>query len=238
MDDIEVLGLLVQGDEAAGERQTWVFYVSGGGARLFVGGVGWPEDTEVPTTAQIDDLIDSRWLRLVERNGNGRTFAVTSDGRREWTRHVARQAHAAGWVDLSWTDARPLLERIYDLYREAGAPEAGVDVEPLVRGPETARQNQALIRELFRDGLLEEPETSVDQDSRARPTSKTVQMLDGWPGSAAEDALNGLVGAIDAEIEQTSDTTKRSKLIALRDSLVGAGRDLALAYFEKKVMGV
>jgi hypothetical protein len=63
-------------------------------------------------------------------------------------------------------------------------------------------------------------------------------MFDRWPGAAAEDALNELVTVIDAEIDENSDENKRSKLASSRDLLLGAGRDVALAYFEKKIMGL
>jgi hypothetical protein len=43
---------------------------------------------------------------------------------------------------------------------------------------------------------------------------------------------------LDTAIEQTPDEERRSKLLTLRDGLVGAGRDIALAYFEKKVIGI
>jgi hypothetical protein len=45
------------------------------------------------------------------------------------------------------------------------------------------------------------------------------------------------VRAVDDEIEQTTDSDQRSKLLALRNTLGSVGRELAIHYFERKVMG-
>lgn len=60
-------------------------------------------------------------------------------------------------------------------------------------------------------------------------------MLDGWPAGVAQESLNELVAAVDSEIDRTTDPEKQSKLRAVRDGLVGAARDIAIAYIEKKV---
>jgi hypothetical protein len=62
-----------------------------------------------------------------------------------------------------------------------------------------------------------------------------LQLFDGWPSGPAQAALEELVRDVDIAIERTPDEERRSKLVALRDGLVGAGRDIAIAYLEKKI---
>jgi hypothetical protein len=200
---------------------------------------GWPDGVELPSGNQLDDMDHLGWIRITGYVGDlGRKFAVTTEGRDEWARQLSRQAHVPGHVDLSWDSAKPVLREVYERYQEAGAPEAGIDLSFLLIDEDTARQNLAIIRELFRDGQLEEAEFATDQSTAARPTPKAMQILGGWPSGAAEDALNELVRVVDDEIEGTTDQAKRSKLIAVRDGIASAGRDVVLAYFEKKVMGL
>lgn len=238
LSDIDVLGLLVQADESVDDRQPWQLYPTGSGT-VWVGCTGWPDGLELPSGNQLDDMDRLGWIQITGYVGDrGRKFAVTTDGREEWARQLARQAHVPGRVDVGWDAGKPVLREIYERYQEAGAPEAGVDVSFLLVNEDAARQNAAIIRELFRDDQLEEPEFATDQSTTARPTPKAMQILGGWPSGAAEDALNELVRAVDSEIEATTDQAKRSKLIAVRDGIASAGRDVVLAYFEKKVMGL
>jgi len=55
-----------------------------------------------------------------------------------------------------------------------------------------------------------------------------------WPETGPEAALDGLVEALNTAIASTDDKSKKSKLTRIQDGLLGAGRDVALAYFEKK----
>ena len=71
-----------------------------------------------------------------------------------------------------------------------------------------------------------------------RLTELTLRMLDGWPGSLDEEALRGLVGVLNAEIEQTNNDDKRSKLIQVRDGLRGVARDLVLTYLRGDVQAL
>lgn len=114
----------------------------------------------------------------------------------------------------------------------------GIDVVRVTQGAEDPQQAQALLRELGRDEWLEPGQSGNDQSDSVRPTPKTVRMFEGWPSGAAEDAFDDLVSDLNTAIEQTPDDEKRSKLIVLRNGLLTAGRDVALAYFEKKVMGL
>jgi hypothetical protein len=61
MADIELLGLLVEADEVAGDAQTWVLYPRGDGSGIFIGVNGWPKDVEALSQHQIDDLEDEGW---------------------------------------------------------------------------------------------------------------------------------------------------------------------------------
>jgi len=238
LSDIDVLGLLVQADESVKDRQACQLYPTGGGM-AWVGCSGWPDEVELPSGNQMDDMDHLGWIRITGYVGDfGRKFAVTTEGRDEWARQLERQAHVPGRVDLSWDSAKPVLREIYERYQEAGAPEAGVALSFVLSDEDSTRQKSAIIRELFRDGQLEEAEFATDQSITARPTPKAMQILAGWPSCAAEDALNELVRAVEGEIEATTDQAKRSKLIAVRDGIASAGRDVVLAYFEKKVMGL
>jgi len=238
LEDIEMLGLLVQADEEAGDPQTWVMTYTGEG-RVLVGVQGWPDDVEPLSEHEIDDLTDRGWVRISKSAGKARTYAVTGDGRRAWREWVAHHQHVPGQVNLGWPAARQLLERLHQMYVEAGSPEIGISVLELTQNPETGQQAQAAIRTLFRNEYLEEGFASSDQLVLVRTdTPKTLQLLEGWPSGPAQDALDELVRDLDTAIEQTPDEERRSKLLTLRDGLVGAGRDIALAYFEKKVIGI
>ena len=95
---------------------------------------------------------------------------------------------------------------------------------------------RAAVRELVRAGYLEAV-TDVEQSDvpvTVRPSLIGLQLLAGWPGSSGEAALAGLVNAIDIAIASGEDTSKKARLTQLRDGLLGVGKDVALAYLEKK----
>jgi hypothetical protein len=233
--DYEALGALVAADEAAGQPDVFVLTYTGAGPR-FASHPGWPDEKPAPSHIQVDELEDHGWIRVTQRGGKGRQFAVTGDGRHAWQRHVAsRTRGAAGRISLDWPASRQLLEQIHDKYLDEGAREMGVDTLPMISDDETGPATSAMIRELARGGYLDVTFESADGPRMVRPTTQTLQMLEGWPAGAAQDALNELVAALDSEIAQTQDTEKRSKLVAVRDGLVGAARDIAIAYLEKKI---
>jgi hypothetical protein len=238
MADIELLGLLVEADEVAGDDQTWVLYPRGDGSGIFIGVNGWPKDVEALSQHQIDDLEDEGWVRVLKRDGNARTFAARGAGRRAWAEHVARRSHPPSRVEVDWDRARPLLEQVYETYLDAGAPEEGIDALRVTQLHEDLRQAQALIRELIRDDWLVEGLVELDQADFVRPSPKAIRTFGGWPGGSAQDALNEFVEDLDQAIDSSPHDEKRTKLIAIRDGLLSAGRDVALAYFEKKVVGV
>lgn len=236
LDDYEVLGALVAADEAAQEPEVFVLIYTGGmGGPEIVGHPGWPDDAAAPSDVRVDEFEDLGWVRVTKRDGKQRHFAVTGEGRRAWQEHVARSSHVPGRVNLEWPAPRTLLERIYETYLDQGAPEKGIDVLPLTEDPETGRETDAMVRELIRAGFLDVTFRSAAGPRGVRPSPLTFQMLGHWPAGPAQDALNELVVALNAEIDRTSDTQKRSKLIQVRDGLLGVARDIAIAYLEKKI---
>jgi hypothetical protein len=56
----------------------------------------------------------------------------------------------------------------------------------------------------------------------------------GWPADGAQEVVGGLVEALNAEIDRTPESNRRSVLVQVRDGLIGAARDVAIAYVEKK----
>jgi hypothetical protein len=161
---------------------------------------------------------------------------VTSAGREAWRGYVAERDRPPGdRVELDWPAARDLLERIYNKYRDEGAPPPGVGILSFVEDPASGRQAAVLFRALAGDDYLEIAWEGPSGPGLVIPLSKTVRLLDGWPTGAAQDTLNELVAALDSEIDRTTDPEKQSKLRGVRDGLVGAARDIAIAYIEKKI---
>jgi hypothetical protein len=238
LDDIEVLGLLVTADEVAGDPQTYVLTYTGAEGRVFVGVVGWPDDVEVPSEHQVDDLGHHGWVRISQERGRTRTFAVTSGGRRAWATHVAQQpqpGRSSQPIRLDWASARQLLETLHETFLENGGDGLGVDTLPLTQDADGGRQTAALLNALIRDDYLDVTMETAAGPRVVRPSAKAVRLLEGWPAGPAEAALTELVRELDDEIDRTSDEGKRSKLVALRDGLVGVGRDIAVAFIEKQI---
>jgi hypothetical protein len=235
---LDTLGLLIAADEAHGEPQTWSMMHTGGmGPRAWAGVGGWPDDAEVPSEHTIDELAERGFVRVLRIKGNGRTFAITGAGRDAWAKHQADGILDIRAIDLTWESARTTLERIYALYRSARGP-MGVPITQLTQDPESGAQAEAQIEHLIQAGYLEVGRDSSAGPTHVRPTELTLQMLDGWPGSLGEEALRGLVAALNAEIEQTTDDDKRSKLIQVRDGLRGVARDLVLTYLRGDVQAL
>jgi hypothetical protein len=131
-----------------------------------------------------------------------------------------------------------VLERIYRLYPDQGAPERGVDALPMASDPDDGKQVEALIRELLRADLLEDAWSSAAGPRFVRPSPETLRMLAGWPADTSAEALNELVAALNTQIQQTADAGEKSKLEALRDGLLGVGRQLFLSWAENKTKGL
>ena len=238
---IEILGELVAADEAAGEPHVFVLVYTMSDHAEFVGHPGWPDDAPVPSSLVVDDLADRGWVRISESEGMRRTFGVTEAGRAAHASWSARRAVApTEGVDLGWTRVRSVLHEVYEVYIRSGAPETGIETDTLIEGAEDSAGTAAAIRELVRAGFLEPVFglQSAHAPRLVRPTTLALQVEAGWPADAAQAALSGLVAAIDEELNHTTDLERRSRLMRVRDGLLGAARDVALAYFEKKVVGL
>jgi len=239
-EDFELLGCLVEADIKAGEPEAFTLVARPGmGGYEFASRRGWPDEAPAPSHLRVDELEDFGWVRVTSSTaGKNRIFAVTSAGREGWNRYVAQQQHVPGYVDLDWTPAREVLERIYRLYRDQGAPERGVDTLPMASDPDDGKQVEALIRELLRADLLEDVRSSAAGPRFVRPSPETFRRLAGWPADTATEALNELVAAFNTQIQQTADAGEKSKLEALRDGLLGVGRQLFLSWAENKTKGL
>jgi hypothetical protein len=238
-DERDLLAALVAADQAADEAELFVLTYTGNGP-VIIGHPGWPEDAAPPSSVEVDRLAERGWVSIERADGKGRAFAVTIHGR-EAASAYARQRSAAGGsaVVLDWSVVNPVLEAFYHAYTQAGAPEHGVESEPVLRTLDDPAAARASMRELVRGGYLEEV-TGVDQSDipgAVRPTPATLQLLARWPGSNSEAALAELVSALDQAIESTPAGEKRSTLVRVRDGLIGAARDIALSYLERKVGG-
>lgn len=231
----EILAELVEADEAAGEPELFVLHYGGEGPAI-VGHPGWPEDQPAPSDMQVDDLEERGWVRMDEREGKRRKFAVTEAGREQVRKRAAQNSEErAPAVELGWLEARRVLSAIFDTYQTAGAPARGVPTGGVIEQADDPGSAGAALRELVRGGYLEVviDADQVDVPIAVRPTPLTLQLFAGWPGSP-EAALEELVAALNQEIDQTTDEAKRSALTRVRDLLLGAARDFMLTYLEKK----
>jgi hypothetical protein len=235
---IDILGPLVAADDAVGESRTFTLTYTGGfDQRVLIGHAGWPQEQPAPSDAMVDELADRGWVRITDYNGKGRIFAVTGEGRRAWHEHLAQTSHVPGRVDLEWTAARPLLQELYEAYRDQGAPALGVNLIPLLNDETRKRQVETLVPELIRGGWLEVGRDSAAGPVAVRPTTKTLQVFAGWPSGPADDVVEDLASAIQAEIDKTADPDEKSRLVQLRNGVLGIGRDLFLHWAEQKVSG-
>jgi hypothetical protein len=240
-DPRDILAALVVADEAAPEQQTFILVYAGVGREIIA--IGWTTDllNPAPSAEEIDDLAERDWVRVTDVDGQGRSFAVTVAGRNA-AKARARQlsAAAASAVVLDWAAVTPVLDSLWGAYVVAGAPEHGVETEPVLRDLDEPTAGRAAVRELVRGGFLEAllDVEQADVPSAVRPTPLTLQLFAGWPGSASEAILDQLIAAMSEAIDSTSDEDKRTALVRVREGLLGAARDTALAYFDKKVVGL
>jgi hypothetical protein len=114
----------------------------------------------------------------------------------------------------------------------------GVDISGLVGVEADDDAIQAVVRALVDAGYLAVHFESAAGIQMVSPTPKTLELEAGWPSSSAQAAVDELVVALDAEISATPDPERRSKLLSVRDGLVGAARDVAIAWAEKKMLGL
>ena len=236
-DPREILAALVAADEDAGEPQMVILHYTAQGP-VILGHPRWPTDIEPPSSVEVDRLEERGWVQVSKREGKGRAFAVTVTGQDAARAHVRqRSAAAASAVALDWSAVNPVLESVYEAYVSAGAPEYGVQSEAVLRDIGDSAGTRAALRELVRGGYLEALADIEQADIPlvVRPTPLTLQLLAGWPSGTPEAALDELVAVLDQAIDSTPEGEQRSKLVRVRDGLLGAARDVAIAYFEKKV---
>jgi hypothetical protein len=237
---IEVLGLLVTADQTVDEAQGWTLYYTMGGPVL-PGAKGWPDAAAAPSTAEVDEMADQDWVRITAwPSDKGRHFTVTGKGRRVWQEHeqdIASPPADHRPAALDWETSRELLRGIYDVYVERGAPRRGIDALALISQHPDPNSARAQLDELIRGGYVDR---AIDRPGRVRlvrPCTRTLEMFAGWPSTTAEDTLARLVEALTTEIDNTSDEDKRTRLVRVRDGLLGAAQDIALKVLEKKIEG-
>ena len=236
-DPKDLLAEIVAADELADEPQVFVVGYSWDGP-VIIGHPGWPEDQKAPADVEIDELAERGWVRIDLVEGRQRNFALTVKGREAAMAHARqRAAVGASAVLLDWQAVTPVLEAFYAAYEGAGAPEYGVGTEVVLRETDDPAAARAALRELVRNGYLE---TTAEDDQgdvpiTVRPTHDTMKLLAGWPGGNAEAALDEIVAALDRAIEASEPGEEQSKLVKLREGILGAGRAVLIAYLEKKV---
>ena len=239
-DAYDILAALVAADEAAGEPAMFDIWYSAQGP-VIIGRTGWRHDMRAPADVEIDELVERSWVRVSQAEDKGRHFAVTAAGRNAAAKRSAQLSAAkAPVVTLDWSVVSGVLKQVYEAYRAIGAPEHGVETAALINDADEPGSVRAALRELARAGYLEDLAEDDWQPAPrlVRPTPLALERVAGWPGSSAQAALDELVAALDHEIARTPDEEKRSKLSRVRDGLLGAARDVAIAYFEKKVAGL
>lgn len=235
-DPRDLLATIVAAEETAEEREPFVLYYSAGGP-VIIAPPKWPDDEPVPSSVEVDDLEERGWARVYPSEGSGRAFASTVRGQ-EVARAYARERAAteASVVNLDWPSVNPVLERFLEAYESQGAPEHGVECQAVLNGLDDPAGSRALLRELVRGGYLDAV-NEIDQSDipvTVRPSLVALRIMARWPETEPEAALDGLVEDLNTAIASTDDEGKKSKLTRIRDGLLGAGRDVALAYFEKK----
>lgn len=232
-----MLATIVAAEDASGEREPFRLWYGSGGP-VILAPPKWPDDEPVPSSVEVDDLEERGWVRVYPSEGSGRGFASTVRGQEVAQAYARERAAAeASAVSLDWPSVNPVLERFLEAYESQGAPEHGVECQVVLNALDDPAGSRALVRELVRGGYLDAV-NEIDQSDipvTVRPSSVALRVMARWPETGPEAALDGLVEALNITIASTDDDAKRSKLTHIRDGLLGAGRDVALAYFEKKV---
>jgi hypothetical protein len=237
-DPRDLLSTIVAAEEASAEREPFCSTTAQGGP-IIIGPPNWPDDEPAPSSVEVDDLEERGWVRVYPGEGSGRGFASTVRGQDVARAYAREQAAAeASRVRLDWPSVSPLLELFLDSYEAQGAPEYGVECRSVLNRLDDPINSRALVRELVRGGYLDAV-NEIDQSDipvTVRPSLVALRIMGRWPATAPEVALDGLVEALNTAIASTDDESKRSKLTRVRDGLLGVGRDVALAYFEKKAV--
>jgi hypothetical protein len=195
---------------------------------------GWDPSWATPTEHDIDDLVEQGYVRLDAANyGKTRAFSLTIDGRLRGQRIQRARSDAQRIpVSLEWTLLEPALDAAILNYEEAGAPEGGVATTmiPLPEGVPSAA-----IAELTRAGLLIDCENDargvggVDQvegPGFVRPSAEALRLKRGWPGDAADAAIERLVQFLLEQADATDDPEEQTRLRRVAAWLGRFGTDI------------
>lgn len=212
----EWLRLLLQAEDAAAERgidRRSFMLMPRGGMQRSMDHPGWEDDWPLPTEHDIDDLLEASFVRLtVAEHGKARQFILTTEGRVQAQRLERMQEHAAAVpVSMDWAELEPVLDAAVTAFEQAGAPAGGVAVQSFA-APGTAR---AAVAELARVELLSDSGGGVDQEAEpafVQPSLDAYKLTRGWPGDAADAAVERLVRVLLDSAEKTDDPDERSRL--------------------------
>jgi hypothetical protein len=125
-------------------------------------------------------------------------------------------------MDTSWKRLRPVLGAVVQQWEQQGARDA-VDVDTIVAALADKMQAADVRRALElleRDEcLIAEFEMGSDGPIAVTLDTKALQRLRGWPTDASEAAIvQGLLEALDAAIQNTSDPEEKTRLQRLREA--------------------
>jgi hypothetical protein len=234
MDELELLDLLAA---AKPFNNTYTLTHSLNEGYFLVGVDGWPDSVPGPSPGAIRDLAERGWVRITGGNGSSPQFELSGAGRQ-----LAEQRAAAASrpqrpaIALAWPGPKPTLENVMEAYEQQSAPEAGIKTPAIVEASEDQAAAAAHLRELLRTGFLESSYAgSGEYPVTVRPTEKSLRLLKGWPEGSANDVVENLLAMLDAEIANTHDEEKKSKLVQIRNGIGYVARDLFLKWAETKV---
>lgn len=137
---------------------------------------------------------------------------------------------------LDWnTEVLPLLEAAYGQlgtpagFADEGEVDAGALNMALGREPRD-RRTTVVLRQLEASGYIR---TVHENDQVPGPSvfaleDRALQLVAGWPSGSGEALLDKLLSVLDERIAAEPDEERRGRLVRLRDSLVGAGRDVVI----------
>lgn len=147
-------------------------------------------------------------------------FRITAAGRDAIARYREPAPRSVAAMNTSWERLRPVLEAVVQQWEQQGAGDA-VDVDPIVAalaGEMEAADVRRALELLERDGcLIAEFEMGSDGPIAVTPDTKALRLLRGWPTEASDAAIvQGLLEALDAAIQNTSDPDEKTRLQKLR----------------------
>lgn len=185
-------------------------------------------DIDGPQALQAGRMFALRDLEYLEveppRGGSSEfgPFRITAAGRDAIARYREPAGPSVGAMNTSWERLRPILSVVVDQWEEQGARDA-VAVDTIVAALADEMQAADVRRalELFeRDGcLVAEFKMGTDGPIAVTPDTRALQLVRGWPTEATDAAIvQGLIEALEAAIQDTSDPDEKSRLRKLRDA--------------------